>query len=78
MQYLNKIKKFDDLKSLVIKKDKWFNPNGVKKITKELINEMLSHIETKYKPDNINELKDSIYDHITTKKGKIFIDNNGL
>jgi len=78
MKFLNKIKKFEDLKPIVIKRDKWFNPDGVKKITKELINEMLSNIETKYKPNNLSELKENIYDHITTKKGKIFIDNSNF
>ena len=73
MSFLNKIKSFEDLKPFVIAEDNYFNPNGTKRITKKLINEMVQYIDTFYKPTNIDEIKQSLLDNITTRKGKIFI-----
>ena len=72
MNYLN-IKTFEDLKPFVIANDGYFNPAETMKVTKKLINEMTKYIDSFYKPNNLNEIKQSLLDNITNRKGKIFI-----
>ena len=78
MKYLNNIKTFDDLKPIVIKEDKYWNPNGTRRITLKLIDEMVQHIETTYKPDNIDVIKNNFLSYITTRRGYIFVDENNF
>ena len=78
MKYLNNIKTFDDFKPFVIKEDGYWNPNGTKRITLKLIDEMVQFIETTYKPDNIDVIKNNFLSYITTKRGYIFVDENNF
>ena len=78
MKYLNNIKTFDDFKPIVIKEDKYWNPNGTRRITLKLIDEMVEYIKIIYKPDNIEDIKNNFLSYITTKRGYIFVDENNF
>ena len=69
------IKSFEDLSSIVIKKDGYLNVYSVISITKKLIKEMIVHITTKYSPENIEELKDELYNNVLTKNMRYYVDD---
>ena len=69
---------FKDLKPLVLKEDGYWNPLGTRRITIQLIKEMIEYIKIIYNPSNLEELKQQLYDHITTKYGKIFVDGSNF